>query len=276
MSDPASPLATPQAVVVVAFSLGAGSAEALHREVAIHGAENVIALTADTRREDEDNWRFGCEVIESLPGVRWEVVCDGRTPMKAGRDARAIPNNRWPICSMQLKIEPMRAWLAAHYAPDDVLMSLGLDWTEEHRIEGREVKGEWRPGTRELWLPWRTIYPLLMHPLLTKPDLLSAWRARGIEPPRLYATGAPHANCGGACVRAGQAEWRRLLYWNRDRYLSWEAEEEESRDLLGDYSILRDRTGGSVTPVSLRDYRKRLEHDPSLFDAEDEGACACL
>jgi hypothetical protein len=262
--------------VVVAFSLGAGSAEALYREVATHGAENVIALSADTRCEDEDNWRFGFDVIRSLPGVRWEIVCDGRTPMQAGRDDRAIPNNRWPICSMKLKIEPMRAWLAARYSPDDVAMSLGLDWTEEHRIEGRMVKDEWRPGTRELWLPWVTTYPLLDKPLLTKPVLLALWRSRGIEPPRLYATGAPHANCGGACVRAGQAEWRRLLYWNRDRYLEWEAEEELSRDLLGDFSILRDRTGGSSTPVSLRSYRERLEHDPSLFDADDEGACACI
>lgn len=260
---------------VVAFSLGAGSAETLWREVERYGAENVIALSADTRREDEDNWRFGIEVISAL-GVRWEIVCDGRTPMEAGRSVRAIPNNRWPICSMALKIEPMRAWLEARYDPSEVTMSLGLDWTEDHRIEGRLVKGEWRPGTRELWLPWRTRYPLLYPPKLTKPALLSLWRERGIEPPRLYATGAPHANCGGACVRAGQAEWRRLLYWNRDRFLSWEAEEEESRYLLGDVSILRDRRGGSVTPVSLRAYRERLESDPSLFDAEDEGACACM
>lgn len=157
------------------------------------------------------------------------------------------------------------------------VLALGLDWTEEHRIEGRTVRGEYRPGTRERWLPFATEYPLNEPPHVAKAQLLDAMRDRGIEPPRLYATGAPHANCGGACVRAGQAEWERLLRWNRPRYLEWEAEEQETRELLGkDVAILRDRRGGSVTPLSLRSFRERLERNPSLFDADDEGACACV
>lgn len=260
---------------VVAFSTGAGSAEVLHRVVAAHGPEVVIALTADTLREDEDNWRFAREVVAFL-GCRWEVLVEGRTPLGIGLAHRAIPNTRWPICSRELKIYPMHDWLETHATPETAVLHLGLDWTEDHRIDGRTVKGEHQPGTRELWLPWRTSYPLCDPPQLVKAQLLDLWRTRGIEPPRLYATGAPHANCGGACVKAGQAEWRRLLYWNRERYLMWESEEEASRDVLGDVSILRDRTGGTTLPLPLRRFRERLEGDSSLFDADDEGACACM
>jgi len=170
----------------------------------------------------------------------------------------------------------MRKWLNAHHTPDDCVLALGLDWTEEHRIDGRIVNGEWRPGTRERWLPYDTEYPLCDAPHVTKHQLLDAFRERGIEPPRLYATGAPHANCGGACVRAGQAEWARLLWWNRPRYREWEQEEADRRAELGDVAILRDRTGGASRPLPLSELRARLERDATLFDADDEGSCACV
>lgn len=98
----------------------------------------------------------------------------------------------------------------------------------------------------------------------------------GIEPPRLYAAGFGHANCGGACVRGGQAPWSLLLAWNRPRYLQWEAEEEQTRAMLGkDVSILRDRRGRQTVPLTLRTFRERLDQDESLFDPEDVGACGC-
>ena len=50
-----------------------------------------------------------------------------------------------------------------------------------------------------------------------------------------------------------------------------------SRNLLGkDVSILRDRVGGPVKPLTLREFRERLEQQPGLFDADDWGACACF
>jgi len=75
----------------------------------------------------------------------------------------------------------------------------------------------------------------------------------------------------------GQAQWQLLLTVNRSRYLEWEAEEEQTRDLLGkDVSILRDRTGGDLVPLTLRSFRERIETQPGLFDADDWGACGCF
>lgn len=114
-------------------------------------------------------------------------------------------------------------------------------------------------------------------PFLWKPDLLELFRKRGIEPPRLYAQGFAHANCGGACVRGGQAQWELLLRVNRPLYLEWEAEEEKTRQLLGkDVSILRDRTDNTSTPLPLLGFRERLEDQPALFDTDDWGSCGCF
>ena len=67
-----------------------------------------------------------------------------------------------------------------------------------------------------------------------------------------------------------------MLQVDRCGYQEWEAEEQETRELLGkDVSILRDRTGGTTTPLSLRSFRERIERQPSMFDGDDWGACGC-
>lgn len=252
-------------VHLVQFSTGAGSAEVAWRLVDRYGPDDVILLTADTLAEDDDNWRFAREVVAAL-GCRWVVLTDGRRPMQVGLDVRVVPNNRLAVCSRILKRELIRAHLDATYDPAGSIVYLGYDWTEPERHE--------RAGPH--WAPWRVESPLISPPYLHKMDLLEVFRGRGIEPPLLYAQGFAHANCGGACVRGGQAQWELLLRVNPDRYAQWEAEENESRAVLGkDVSILRDRRGGPVRPLTLTAFRERIEAAPTLFDAADWGACGC-
>lgn len=251
---------------LVQFSTGAASAEVAWRVAAEHGPENVVLLTADTLAEDDDNWRFAKEVVARL-GCEWVVLADGRTPMQAGRDRKCVPNNRMAVCSQILKRDLLAAYRAEHYDPASTITYLGYDWTEPHRVE----------AARKHWAPWTVQCPLTQPPYLWKGQILDLFRERGIEPPRLYGYGFQHANCGGACVRGGQAQWSLLLQVNRTRYLEWEAEEETSRAELGkDVSILRDRTGGTSHPLPLAEFRERIERQPSLFDADDWGACGCL
>lgn len=261
---------------LVQFSTGAASAEVAWRVVAEHGVASTILLTADTRAEDEDNWRFGQEVADRL-GCEWVRIADGRTPMQAGRDQRCVPNNRMAVCSRILKRELLDRYQAENFDPASTIVYLGYDWTEPHRVE----------AARKHWAPWRVECPLTEPPYLWKGQILDLFRERGIEPPRLYGYGFAHANCGGACVRGGQAQWSLLLQVNRTRYLEWEAEEEATRVLLGkDVSILRDRSArknwlsldgtDDSRPLTLASFRERIERQPSLFDAEDWGACGCL
>lgn len=250
---------------IVQFSTGAGSAEVAWRVVAEHGPDDVVLLAADTLVEDDDNWRFGYEVAAAL-GLEITRLADGRTPMQVGRDVRVVPNNRMAVCSRVLKRDLLRAHMDATWDPATSIAYLGFDWTETHRYD----------AALPHWAPWTIAAPLIDPPYVNKPDLLDLWRARGIEPPRLYAQGFTHANCGGACVRGGQAQWANLLRVNRDRFLDWENDEQQTRELLGkDVSILRDRTGGSLTPLTLGAFRERLDSQPALFDPDDWGACGC-
>jgi hypothetical protein len=254
-------------VHLIQYSTGVASAEVAWRVVEQHGAENVVLLTADTLAEDADNWRFGQEVADRL-GCEWVIVADGRTPMQVGRDERVVPNNVMAVCSKILKRKLLDRYRAEHFDPATTVVYLGYDWTEMHRVE----------AARALWAPWTVDYPLTRPPLMFKQQLLDLFRDRGIEPPRLYAAGFRHANCGGACVRAGHASWELLLRWNRTRYLEWEAEETRTREMLGNpaATILRDRRRGGSRPLTLTQFRERLDAQPSLFDEEDWGACGCL
>lgn len=250
------------------YSTGAGSAEVAWRVVEKYGRENVLLLTANTLAEDDDNWRFARQVFDRL-GCEWTILADGRTPMQVGRDERCVPNNRMAVCSKILKRELLRRHINEHYDPATTTIYLGYDWTEQHRIDAAWPQ----------WAPYAVAAPLADPPYIDKPDLLELFRSRDIKPPLLYAQGFPHANCGGACVRGGQAQWRLLLQVNRPRYLEWEAEEEKTRAALGkDVAILRDRRGGPVKPLPLAEFRRRLDSAPvqnALVDADDWGACGC-
>lgn len=254
-----------QVTHLVQFSTGAASAEVAWRVVAEHGSGSVTLLTADTRAEDEDNWRFGREVAGAL-GCEWVVIADGRTPMQVGRDERCVPSDRMAVCSKILKRRLLDKYRDEHYDPAGTVIYLGYDWTEPHRVE----------AARRHWAPWTVDCPLTRPPYLWKQQILDLFRERGIEPPRLYAQGFAHANCGGACVRGGQAQWALLLRVNRPLYLQWEAEEEATRALLAkDVSILADRRGGTRKPFTLQSFREQIEQQPSMFDAGDWGACGC-
>lgn len=251
---------------VVQYSTGAGSAEVAWRVVERYGPDDVVLLTADTGVEDADNWRFARQVAERL-GCEWTVLADGRTPMQVGRDEHCVPNNRMAVCSRVLKRELLRAHIDEHFDPADTTIYLGFDWTEQHRI-----RAAWPQ-----WEPYTVAAPLAEPPYLMKEQVLDLFRERGIKPPQLYDLGFSHANCGGACIRGGQAQWSLLLQVNRERYLEWEGEEIASRALLGkDVSILRDRADGETKPLTLTEFRTRLERQPALFDVDDWGACGCF
>jgi hypothetical protein len=248
---------------LVQFSTGLSSAEVAWRLTAEHGKDAVVLMTADTLREHHDNWRFAREVVARL-GCEWIKLTDGRTPMQVGRDAKCVPNNRMAVCSKVLKRELLRSHLDANYSPEIDRIYIGYDWSEPNRLT----------SARRFWAPW-DMTALLAEPPYA-PPLEDLFRSRGIEPPELYKHGLAHSNCSGFCVRGGQAQWSLMLQVDRCGYMEWEGEEQETRGLLGkDVSILRDRTGGTTTPLSLRSFRERIERQPGMFDADDWGACGC-
>lgn len=253
---------------VVLFSGGIGSYAAAKRVAQQHGTDGLVLLFTDTLIEDADLYRFIDEVAADVGGQLVRLA-EGRTPWQVFRDKRFIGNNRADLCSRILKRELARRWIEEHTDPTTTTIHVGIDWTEAHRFE--------RMAPR--WEPWRIEAPMCERPYLTKPEMLYLLRAAHIEPPRLYTLGFPHNNCGGFCVKAGQAQFRHLLLALPERYAEHEAEEQAFRSAIGkDVAIMRDRRGGTSMPLPMREFRERVQQhgEQGTFDAFDWGGCGCF
>ena len=249
---------------VVNFSGGAGSYVAAKRAIAKYGPDETVLLFADTKTEDEDLYRFldDCERVLPAKLIR---VADGRDIWQLFKDVRFLGNNRVAPCTTQLKKKVSDDWYAAN-APNAIRV-FGIDVSEIHRAKRLE----------KALSPIKTWFPLLEKPFLTKQGCFDEIASDGIKLPRLYTIGAPHNNCGGACVKAGMAHWRWLYHALPCVYAEWERKEQEMRDYLdADVSILRDRTGEESSTLTLADFRKRIEAKaPTLWD-EEWGGCGCF
>ena len=290
---------------VVMLSGGAGSWGAARRLIDQHGGDRLTLLFADTLIEDDDLYRFLLEGTANLLGGQvprdllhltaaipplenedrrrlhlralaaaarsWcptlEWIAEGRDPHQVFRDKRYLGNTRVDPCSAVLKRQLMRRWLEDHRHPAACLVVLGYDWSEVHRLD----------RAARHWAPWQVEAPLCGRPYLSKEEVFGWMEAEGLRPPRLYAEGFRHNNCGGFCVKGGQASFALLLQRHPERYRYHERREQELREALDkDVAILRDRSGGMTKPLTLRRFRRRLECDSAAFDRGEWGACSCM
>lgn len=243
---------------IVQYSGGITSYWAARRSIESYGVENVVCLFADVLMEDADTYRFISETISDL-GCEYVRVADGRCPWQVFRDERFLGNSRADPCSKILKRELLAKWIRANCDLEKDVIVYGLDWTEPHRIKRVLERAEWQCG-----------FPLNTEPFWSKLRMLDEVELRGIMRPRLYTLGFPHNNCGGACVKAGQAQWALLLKSMPDRYAYHEAKEQELRDYLGkNVAILKSKK----KPLTLQDFRARVEANE--YDMFDFGGCGC-
>lgn len=249
---------------VVMFSSGISSWAAGKRYAETHGTDGMVLLFADTGIEDEDNYRFLYEAADNI-GAKLEILKDGRDPFQVMRDERIIGNSMFDPCSKLLKRKLLLKWEKENITPETPKI-FGILWDEAHRLE-RMQKHD--PSKNYL-------APLCHKPWMSKADTLRWAKAEGIKPPRMYDMGFPHANCGGFCVKAGQATFRILLREFPERYRKaeeWELEMQEYLDT--DMTILKRTVKGERHNMTLRELRERIESDEQDYDEFDFGGCAC-
>lgn len=246
----------------ISFSGGKGSAVTalLAHEMGI----DFTLIFADTRIEDEDLHRFNADIAKAV-GKEIVSLADGRTPWDVFIDKKWIGNTRTAHCSEELKTKPVRIWLEANAEPNDPLV-LGLGWEEMDRIE----------RARERWAP-RPVVSILAETRTFRWQYDDILARHNIVPPRLYAQGYAHNNCGGFCVKAGQGQFVRLLWNNPERYAYHEAEMERAMAAIGPTAkpFLRVTVDGVLRYMTLMEFRQHVEAggETDLFSA---AGCGCF
>lgn len=262
---------------VVQFSGGAGSYCAARRVVERHGPDDVTLLFADTRIEDPSLYEF-IEVAADRLGCTVTRIADGRNPFEVMEQARYIGNSRVDPCSAKLKRKLLDKWRNENLTPEDSVLYIGIDWTEVHRLERlQKYVGEWQYQA-----------PMCDPPYRNKKQMIEEIEADGLPVSPLYRLGFSHNNCGGFCIKSGQAQFKALLENFPERYARAEAWETKMRTVvlaefglgwkkIADHSIMKDRSGGNTRgiPLTMEQFRERLERQPGLFDEDDWGGCGC-
>ena len=268
---------------IARLSGGLASAVATDRAIQAYGRNRVWIRFEDVGWEDEDTHRFIGDCIKRW-GARLIVGRVGKNPLDVFEARRLIPNSAMAPCSAELKIKPFAAWLWR--VPKPVTILSGLDWKEPHRIARlsryHKRAGQWRapvgfarqiPGVYE-------DFPLLWKPLEYRAywEVVKEW---GIEPPRAYAHGFSHNNCGGRCVRQGVSEWRRLwtVWAERFRQMrDWEMTQRAKGGARAQASFCRVTKNGVERNVTLAELEQMWQRDaytaPPLF-IDDHSSCLC-
>lgn len=250
---------------IISYSGGAASFAAAHLAVEKYGKDNVLLVFCDTLIEDKDLYRFLDEGATAL-GCELLWLRDGRTPWEVFKDHRYQGNTRTAHCTVDLKGKTFAKWLTANYKPNECVIHFGFDWTEEHRLV--EARKNWAPYTCEALL--------CAPPYLSRQQVFQIIDDYDIELPRLYEMGFTHNNCGGFCVRAGQAHYAILLEKLPYVYAHHEAQQEKLMvEVPTARPFLRMQKDKKTHYLTLKDFRQHLQGGGE-FAPFEHGGCGCF
>ena len=243
-----------------AILFSSGIASALAAERVLKTAKATLLFT-DTLFEDEDNYRFINDVKAYFDSCGYEYefehITEGRNPLQLFTDEGVLGCDRIPVCSRKLKTEQTGEWLKKQ--TDTIILYFGFDAQEFHRAERVSKRYQEQYGIE-------CRFPLCEPPYAPLDKFEFVRETWGIEPPRMYALGFKHANCGGRCVRGKLQHWRQLLRVWPERFK--QMEDYEARFKGGKYTFLKG--------YSLRQLRKDYEQQLDLFieaDSAEQAPC---
>ena len=250
---------------IVLYSGGLSSFFTAKIVVEKYGAENVLCLFTDTSTEDEDLYRFIKETI-SLLGCDLKVLKDGRDIWGVFTDVKFMGNSRIDPCSRVLKRDIFSKWLKKNFKPEECILYYGINWDEEHRY----IK------IKERWQPYQVEAPLCDPPIIGLNEMKDFLTSVNIDIPKLYTMGFPHNNCGGFCVKTGQAQFKLLLEKMPERYMQHEEAQEKLFETIGSRRpFIRMQRDGDLKYLSLKEFREHLQSNGQI-DLFDYGGCACF
>lgn len=251
---------------IVSYSGGVGSAITAQLIVDLYGKNNTALLFADTKVESPDLYRFNHD-IENLLGCEFITIADGRTPWQVFNDEKFIGNSRIDPCSKILKRNLIKKWLRENFKSHEVTVWVGIDVTEEHRLPPVVANN----------------YPYIYRSILVElqifvtPDIKRAWcKENKILIPNLYELGFSHNNCGGFCVKAGLAQFKKLYELLPEVYM--ENEKEELAAMVRNPNLrpfLKKTINGVKHYITMKEYREKYLSQLTPDEELEFGGCGC-
>ncbi len=237
-----------------------------------HGNSEWRAFLADLRDR----------ACEALPELVWLV--EGRDPWEIFRDGRFLGNSLVDPCSRVGKREIADAWRMGNcYRTGEMFghadhFAVGIGEHEAHRFDDNKGGGL---GPRMFADGWLYHAPLMTEVGPGEESLFFAPLGHiGPAEPRLYGMGYTHNNCGGFCIKAGQAHWANRFRVSPERFAYDAMMERKMGAFLGKpVSMLTDRRGGTgKRPLTLDAFAKRLRADPARqYEYQPgESGCGCM
>jgi len=233
------------------ISIGGGLSSTMElpeRVIAEHGRDNVDLIMCYLPNEDPDVWKL-VEAVEDYNKIKVKLIGFMMTPWDIFFHERMLGNSRVDPCSRILKREYLAVYMDQHYDKSDTVLSVGITYDEIDRMAA--ISKNW---TRQGWV---IDAPLSNDPTITREYLMDKCSRQFGFVPRLYLMGMTHNNCGGACIKAGHAQWARLLWFLPDVYDWWEQNEQRFRIEIGEYTILTE--GRIKRQLTLHDFRLRMQ-----------------
>jgi len=214
-----------------------------------HPDAEVVLYFNDTRWEHDDLYRFLGELEQVL---RHPITTDsdGRDVEELAYHHNALPNNRAPFCSHELKAERLH-----RFVQDGDVIMFGIGPDEQHRAQRLAQRYRKLAYDRSINLTMR--FPLIEQNVTSQQ--IEAWYASvGIRRPVLYDLGFKHNNCSGGCVRQGKREWAHLYRTMPEVYAERERFEVEMGEHMG--RTLSFMSSG----LTLTALRQQIDAQPAL------------
>lgn len=224
--------------------------------IAKYGRENVDLIMCRLPNEDPDVWRL-VKAIENLTGILVKMIGLNKTPwdifFELGYINPVMGKGRADPCSKVLKRNYLAEYMRDNYDPATTTLCLGIT-AHEYSDRWFDIHKNW---TKQ---GWTVDAPLAQYPEITRESMMAECQQLFGFVPRLYLYGFDHNNCGGACIKAGQAQWARLLWYLPDVYQWWENNEERfRREINPSIAILRRQRKGVTSPLPLKEFRLELQ-----------------
>lgn len=153
-------------------------------------------------------------------------------------------------CSDQLKRSTLRRWVQTHYEPDQAIIAVGMyDDEIDRHLRTRKI---WRARGYDVVSP-------LMGQAWNKEQRLAEFEVITGFKPEAYDLGLDHNNCE-LCVKGGLEFFARCLYYRRPFYVRWARLEQLHQQVYQHHNtILRDQSGGYVSPRTMLDFQQEME-----------------